>query len=244
LHQGNNLDRAKGVVSVIEKVDRKIVKDLPESLKPENTNIAAVVPILGSPEIGSLNRRIYTNTLNSLNNSKYVDTVYVVSLQPDLASHNSIWIDRSQIQAADDLSLDDLMQNVLHYIEFEGDFPSSLLYVNYDYLYRPEGLLDELIFDAQYKGYDTVFPGYIDYGHYWFRTEDEQFHQTDPSLKSRDKRNPVFRALYGLGCLTSTAHIRQGKMVGGKVGIFPIDKLKYTLRIKNLSNDILHKLIV
>jgi len=244
LHQGNNLDRAKGVVSIIEKVDKKIVNDLPDSLKPENTNIAAVIPILGNLEFGSLNRRLCTNTLNSFNKSKYVDTVYVVSLKSDLASHNSIWIDRSQIPDVDELSLDELMQKVLHYIESEGDFPASLLYVNYDYLYRSEGLFDELIFEAQYKGYDTVFPGYIDYAHYWFRTEDEQFHQTDPSLKTRAKRNPVFRALYGLGCLTSTAHIRQGKMVGGKVGIFPIDELKYTLRIKNLSNDILDKFLV
>ena len=48
--------------------------------------------------------------------------------------------------------------------ESQEDFPEALLFVNYDYLDRPKGLFDELIRDAQYEGYDTVFPGYVDYG--------------------------------------------------------------------------------
>ena len=77
--------------------------------------------------------------------------------------------------------------------------------------FRPKNIYDQLIFDAQYKGYDTAFAGFIDFGHYWFKSENDEFKQTDPSLKSRADREPVYRALYGLGCLTSTELIRKGK---------------------------------
>ena len=36
LHQGNTPQRAKGVVSIIDKVDEDILKQIPETMKPEN----------------------------------------------------------------------------------------------------------------------------------------------------------------------------------------------------------------
>ena len=118
-------------------------------------------------------------------------------------------------------------------VESLGDFPEALLYVNYDYLDRPEGLFDELIRDAQYKGYATVFPGFVDYGHYWLRNGDGEYTQTDASMKCRSERQPVFRALYGLGCVSSAALVRSGKLVGGKVGILPISHFRQTLRLRD-----------
>jgi hypothetical protein len=139
--------------------------------------------------------------------------------------------------------LDELLQQVLTMIESRKDHPEALLYVNYEYLSRPDGLFDELIFDAQYEGYDTAFPGFVDYGHYWFRAENEQFKQTDPSMKGREERDPVFRALYGLGCVTSVTQIRKCKMVGGKIGILPIQNLRHTLRAKEMSDSSLAALL-
>ena len=50
------------------------------------------------------------------------------------------------------------------------------------------------------KGLDTIFPGLIDYSHYWYQI-DEEYSPTDVSLKPRDSREPLYKALYGLGCL-------------------------------------------
>jgi len=161
----------------------------------------------------------------------------VVACQAELAIDGTFWINRCEISGVDDLGIDELMQNVLCEIERCGYYPDSLLYVNYDYVDRPAGLLDELIQDAQYKGYDCVFPGFVDYGHYWFRAENEQYRQTDPSMKNRDSRNPVYRALYGLGCLSSSVVVRQGKLVGGKIGILPIEHMRHTLRGRDLQDS-------
>lgn len=239
LHQGNTPERAKGVVSIIERVDEDVVNELPHSLKPEHANIAAVVPVFGILEPGSRRRRLLAETLTSLRDAHYVDNIYVLSCQSELAADGVRWIDRAAIPDVDRLGMDELMQSALAAIEAQEDYPESILYVNYEYLARPHGVFDELIFDAQYKGYDTVFPGFIDYAHYWFRAEDEQFKQTDPSMKGRTEREPVFRALYGLGCVTTTALIRTGKMVGGKIGIMPIEHLRYTLRARDVDDPVL-----
>ena len=54
-------------------------------------------------------------------------------------------------------------------------------------------------------------------------------------MKHRSERQPAYRALYGLGCLSSAAIVRTGKIVGGKVGILPIDDFKYTLRLRDFE---------
>ena len=89
-----------------------------------------------------------------------------------------------------------------------------------------------MILEAQYKGCDTVFPGIIDFGHYWFKNKTKEFEQTDPSLQPRAKREPLYKAIYGLGCLTAAFILRKGEMVGGKIGIHPVKDTEYTERLK------------
>jgi hypothetical protein len=187
---------------------------------------------------------LLAETIATLKRSRYVDNIYVLSHQSELAEEGDAhWIDRSTIANADRLGMDELLQQALGLIERRRDYPEALLYVNYEYLSRPEGLFDELIFDAQYKGYDAVFPGFVDYGHYWFRAGSDDFRQTDPSMKGRAERQPVFRALYGLGCLTSAALVRKGQMVGGRIGILPIECLHHTLRTGDIDYAVMHSLL-
>jgi len=235
LHQGNKKPRLKGVVSIIEGLDSDLMNLLPDTLQPENINIAAIVPIGEELNESSKSRELLINTLNILNKSKFINSVYILSSQSDLSVHKENWISRDEIKNVDSLGVDKLMQQSLNIIESRGDFPLLLFYINYDYLHRPNSLLDELIIDRQYNGYTTVFPGYIDYGHYWFKGDDGDFHQNDSMLDPRDNRNPTYMALYGQGCLTSASNIRKGVMIDGKIGIMSIKNFKYTLREKEIG---------
>ena len=236
LHQGNAPKRARGVVSIIEKIDSDVVFELPESWLPQNTNVAAVLPVQGSVTAGSKAHKLLMSTISELKKSKYLKNIYVVSSVPALLESADVkLIDRKTIPNIELLGLDELLQESLKVIEAQGDFPEALMYVNYDYLERPEGLFDNLIKDAQFKGYDTVFSGYLDYGHFWLKNADEEYKQTDSSMKGRNEREPVYRALYGQGCMTSTALIRVGKFVGGKIGILPIEQFAYTQRLRDLE---------
>ena len=238
LHQNNAPERAKGVVSIIEQVDEGVVNELPESLRPEYANILAVLPVQGSVSETSLEYQILADAVERLRASRYVNNVYLVSSDEELALRFGVhWINRAKLLDAEQVSVEELLREALWAIEERHDYPDAILYVNRHYPFRPDGLFDDLILDAQYKGCDTVFPAFVDYGHYWQRYTSEQFTQIDPSMKSRAEREPIMRALYGLGCVISTSVIRSGKMVGGKVGILPVDDLRYTLNLRELGAE-------
>ena len=238
LHQGNAPKRAKGVVSIIEQVDQDIVNELPESLRPEHAHIAAVVPVKNEITTGSLEERLLKDTIVSLQRAKYVDSIYLVGVMPELAEQYNIqFVDRKTIANHEMINLDDFLRQTLNIIENKSEYPEALLYVNYDYPFRPTDMFDKLILDAQYKGYDTVFSGLVDYGHYWFRNGDDDFKQTDPSLGARENREPIYRALYGLGCVTSSWLIRTGKMIGGKIGILPVYDQNIAIRLRELGSE-------
>jgi len=238
LHQGNAPERAKGVVSIIEQVDKDILNKLPESLRPENAHIAAIVPIQNEITAGSFEERLLVKTISSLKEAKYVDTIFLVTSNLHYSEHFGVnVINRRELPCAESISLDALLELSLIEIEKQQKFPEALLYVNYDYAFRPDGLFDELILDAQYKGYDSVFTGFVEYGHYWFRNGEDEFKQTDSSMKPRNQRDPIYQALYGLGCVSSACVIRSGKMIGGKIGILPVEDSRCGLRLREIGSE-------
>jgi hypothetical protein len=111
------------------------------------------------------------------------------------------------------------------------------MYVNYDYLYPLTNLYDELIYDAQSLGYDTIFPAIEDFNQYWYKNKKGEYEQTHDTFKSSSDEQPSYRPLYGLGCLTSTFLVRAGVFIGGKIGIYPIDKIQNTFRLKDLVKN-------
>lgn len=236
LHQGNSPARAKGVVSIIEKVDGEIFAELPEFLKPENIYVTAIIPILKDSELKKEEIELVEDAVQQANQCSYIKNIFIVSNNPKIANDLNVgWIDRDKIDKEKESSLDELLQNVLTQLESTDIYPDSILYINYDYLNRPSTIFNELVVDAQYKGCDTIFPGLVDFGHYWVQTPDDGYKETDSSLKSRKDRVPQYKAMYGLGCLTSSWVIRSGKMVGGKIGILSIHNFKTSFRFKEVQ---------
>ncbi len=231
LHQGNTPERVRGVVSILAHVDGKNLNSLPQTMLPEKINVSAVIPIIGNLDKDNNQLQQFEKAVQDLKNSRFVTSIYCVAEDECLAESVGIkWLNRKSVKKADSLSLNKLMMHSLGMIEARGDYPESVLYVNHDYVNRPKDIFDELIVDAQYKGCDTAFPGLIDYGHYWYQNEEKEFRQTDPSLKPREKREPLYKALYGLGCLSAAWIIRKGQIIGGKVGILKISHTKFGRR--------------
>ncbi len=233
LHQGNNPKRAKGVVSIIEKIESEFVNDLPKTMLPENSNIVAIVPVAEILETHNPKRKLFNETIKTLISSKFLKSIYILSNEKDLCPENTFWLNRKLIKNSENLDLDQLLQNSLQLIEEKFVYPDAIIYFNYDYINRPKGLIDDLIIKFLYGGYDTTFSGLIDYSHYWFKNKEGEFYQTDDSFNSRDKREPIFKALYGLGCIAMTHNIKKGKMVFGKIGILPLEEEKYKKRFLN-----------
>jgi rhamnosyltransferase len=236
LHQGNDPSRAQGVVSILERISSEAVIKLPKAMQPGNINVAAVIPVLGEVAEGTNTEIRLKDCVRELKDAAFVSSVYCLCENESLAKKFELkWLDRGKIKGEKSVELNLLLKDALRLIELGGDFPDSLLYVNHSYEKRLSWIFDELISDAQSSGFDTVFPGLEDYGHYWFRQENGEYLQTDPSLALRGDRDPLLKACYGLGCLTATWVIRAGGMIGGKIGILKLPV--HMSRKKNKDSD-------
>jgi len=233
VNQNNDPERADGVSTVLDLIDEEIAADLPENLKPENCNVVAVVPVLGEPrDLQGID--LFANLLDQLQDARYVRAVYAFA-ESDRAralaeARGIAFIARPAALRDRNRTLGEALQYALGEIERGGDFPQSVLYVNYLCPFRPLHLFDELITEQQYKGLDTVFPGYVDYNDHWMTSAADAFERISESRRPGPDRPRLYRSLYGLGCTTAAAVIRQGRLVGGKIGIVPIHDHIYTLR--------------
>tara|TARA_B100000945_G_C20412832_1_gene613510 strand:+ start:1130 stop:2479 length:1350 start_codon:yes stop_codon:yes gene_type:complete len=232
LHQGNSPERAKSVVSVLENIDVEQISDIPETMFPEKINVVALIPIMGNLN-DKKSKELFNKTVLDLNDSKYINTIYCLCDDKSLIQDMDVkWLNRKTINNADKLSLNKILKESLKIIEKKLDFPDSILYVNHEYIDRPIGIFDELIIDAQFKGFDTIFPGLMDYGHYWYSADNDTYQQTEPSLRSREQRKPQYKALYGLGWLSSAWVIRNKKLFDCKIGIMELKNQKYSRRFR------------
>ncbi len=238
LHQGNNRERVRGVVSILENVDADSISKLPEVLSPDQINVSALIPVKGNGNLSEKNEKQLKVAIHQLKKSNFVTSIYCLTNNKDLAVKNNVkLLDRSKIKESSTMSLKKIISKSLLLIEEEEDFPDNILYVNYDYINRPDSIFDDIIKFAQFNGFDTVFPGLVDYGNYWY-SDGETYRQTDSSLRLRKDRNPLYMALYGLGFFISSWVIRTEDIFGGKIGILKLKDKKHVQRNLEIGEEV------
>jgi len=194
---------------------------------------------------GSLEFKLLQSVIKELRQSLYVEEIYVVAYNKETVTlAGGVWIDRNALVSnTEKINVEKLLSLSLKEIESRGNFPEAILYVNHNYPFRPENLFNELIAELQYMGLGAVFAGFIDYGHYWEKDIDDGYRKIDSSMDSRIDREPIMRALYGLGCATSSVEIRKGNITGGNIGIIPINNYQFTLNTREIgSQEIIEKI--
>lgn len=239
LHHGNKPERARGVVSIINRLDESLAANLPKTMEPQNVPVAAVIPISAKKISDPHQDLLLSETIDSLKSAKYIDKIYVITFDQELGKRYGVEsIDRRAIPDEDTSSLDHIVKHALIEIEKTQFFPDRIVSVNHDYEERPIDFLDELISEAQYKGLDTAFAALESYTHIWYENEEGTFGATDRSLGQRSDRSPVYQALYGQGCISSAVNIRRGQLLGGKIGILPLNDPRFQKRyISFLDNN-------
>jgi len=247
LHQhGNSSKRAKGIATILDKLDEESIGELPESLKPERINIASILLVNNAINKDSLEFKLLSDAVQELKKSSSVNEIYIASYGNGIATATGAqWIDRNQaVFNGGNMNVERLLSLSLKEIEFKKSFPDVILYVNHHYPFRPKNLFDELVTELQYMGLSSVFPCFVDYGHYWQEDIRGGFSQIDSSMDSRINREPIMRALYGLGCATSSVYIRKCDITGDNVGIIPIDNCQFTLNSRETGSlEIIKKIM-
>ena len=244
LHQHEKSSpRAKGIAKILNKIDKESIGDLPKSLKPENANFSVVLPVLGQNTIVD-GIDFLQRAIDNLREVKYINNIYVVTndeFVKKISKKNGIKvIERPKYMEDPNVHLEEVLNYALLRIEEFDDYPEGIVYINYLYPFRPTNLIDELITELQYKGLDSVFSSFVDYGNYWKEDANGDFTKVGDILEPRENKHPLHRALYGVGCVTLSHLIRKGNLTQGRIGILPLNNLLYALRLdKETPNEII-----
>ena len=108
-------------------------------------------------------------------------------------------------------------------------FPDLIVSLEPTFPFRLQGLLDGMILQLVQNGYDSVIAAKRENKALW-REQEALLVQIEEGFTPRQFKNSLFVELRGLGCVTYPEFIRQGTLLGAKVGIqeisFPYSSLE------------------
>jgi len=233
IHQSDNINRVKSTVNIIKSIDKdNNLNKIPFSMKPEQSNIIAIVPLkTPPPRINDFDP--LASLVDTIEKSKYIKKSYFITNLNEISGGSGPKkhpIINRPIE--EDMSLGGILNWSLNKINEKKCFPDYIVYLNPEYVFRPPNFLDKIIKQIIFKGLDSVFMGYQDYSNYWsFEHENNKYIPINTELTSRNNKFPLFKSLFGLGCIVRPKLIFNETLVSDeKVEIISTSNFKYTLR--------------
>ncbi|MBT5469285.1 MAG: glycosyltransferase family 2 protein [Nitrospina sp.] len=224
IHQGGNTERLNNVVKIIEKhqTNYRTGKINANSLK-----IVAIIPIRGLTKSVN-NIPLIKYTIDSVKQSKFVDKVFVSTDSKETAEiAKGMGVEcpfiRPQSLSEDHVNLEKVQQFSLQEIEKTGLLPDLVIHMEETYPVRPDGLLDGMILHLLEEGYDSVIAARRESGWLWHENQDGRFERVDSGDIPRKFKEKSLIGLHGLGCVTYPEFIRNGQMLGGKIGLYEVE---------------------
>lgn len=244
IHQNGNEERCLGVTRVMESLDLLSHKE--EKGLLEEMTIMAIVPVKG--EVPDLcGRPLLAYTLERAHQSRLINKVIVSTDNPALAraareAGAEAPFLRPPSLSGDTIGIEPVLKFTLEEMEKRGLLPDLVVMLNVVFPFRPPGLLDDLIRLHFEKGFDSVFPGFPTYRSCWVEDNGE-LKRVDEGFHPHQIKKPVHLGYVGLGCVTLPSALREGRLLGNKVGIFEVLDFYSTIEVKDtLSLNMASKL--
>jgi len=234
IHQDGNYERLKNVVKIIENKQKNYQQG---QLEAEKLNVVAIIPIKGQSRIIN-GRHQLSYTIESAKKSKYINEIIVStdSIKTQKVakkySANCPFIRPPELSEPY-VNLEDVQKYSLDQIEKQGILPDLIIHMEETYPFRPEGLIDDMIITLLNEGYDSVLAAKRESGWLWQENEKGDFKRIDSGDIPRDFKEKSLLGLHGLCCVTHPEFIREGKLLGRKIGLYEVDELYAGLEIRD-----------
>lgn len=224
IHHDGNAERCRSVVRVIEEMQTGQERRM--SLDPDYLTVVAVIPVRGSdrlidgrPQLGL--------TIDAARASRYVDRVFVTTDNPATAAVAvSLGAEcpflRVEHLSHDFTGIESVMADTIHRLEGCGVFPDLVVYLEETFPFRELGLIDSVIEHTLEGGYDTVLAARRESGSLWHEVNVGDYVRVDSGDAPRSSKEKSFVGLKGLCCVTHPQFLRQERLLGDKVGIYPV----------------------
>ncbi len=236
IHQNLDAGRASSIVRIMESLDGlQEHRSAPTGFDPQTMKVVALLPVLGEVEtIGGKN--LLARCIDELRAARFVDRVAVISENrkalATARSKGALAIKRPKALLAAKVGTEAVLKHALAACEDGTRFYDAAVYVNYLYPFRPKDFFDRMIDEFARTGVDSLVPTVKDYQPHWTES-DGRFQRCDEGLLPRSQKSPIHRGIIGAGCVTSSEHIRQGRLLGPDTGLVPLEDPLYAIRARD-----------
>ncbi|MDD5269586.1 MAG: glycosyltransferase [Candidatus Omnitrophica bacterium] len=233
IHQNSNEQRCANVVKIMEKLHHGF------SAKPidiERMNITAIIPVKG--EARYIDKApLIEYTIRRAKESKYIKEVIVST---DSAETGKIAeklgarvpFRRDESFSEENVDLAQVLKYTIGKIEEARIFPDLVVLLEVTFPFRPEGLLDDMIARLAEGGFDSVVAAKKENKAIW-QQKDGVISQIEEGITPRQFKEPTYIELKGVGCVTHPEFLREGKLLGDKVGIYELDNPYSHLEVRS-----------
>ena len=232
IHQDQDRQRARSVVRIMEALHGVDHEPIPPGFGPETMSVAVVLPVLGEPVFVS-GVSLLERAIRQVQESRFVSRVVVIAEHPDaLAIARGLGIsviERPAFLTEPGVTIEEVMQYALAEAEKDGSLFDAAIFANYLYAFRPQDYFDELIVRFARSGADSVVPSLKDYQCCWVE-RDGRLERVDSGFQPRQLRPPLQKGYVGIGCMTSSEFVRQGRLLGDSIDLIPFEDPWYSMK--------------
>jgi len=238
IHQDLDELRARNIVKILEGLDTFRVKGHHQS--PEDLKILAIIPVMGEGQVLN-NRHLISHTIKSAKQSKYISDIVVASDNESMADiAKSLGVESPFIRptslSEDYIDVFDVLSYTVDSLEKIGRHYDAIVLLEEVYPFRKDWLIDEIILQFVYEGYDTVLAGKRENRSIWTTSKDgcdDKNIQENIPMPSKLKEFRSTISLVGLCCVTHVSSLRSGSIFTGKTGIFEVTDPLSTMLVKS-----------
>lgn len=236
IHQSADARRCQSIVEIMESIEpiskkeERLIKDL---------NIVAIIPVKG--EIQRLGGKpLIEYTIERASESRFVDRIIISTDSAEMAGISEKLGAEAPFLRPRELSLPEIgIEKVLQYslskLESRKIYPDIIVHLGVHAPFKPASLIDTLIEMVFHNGFDSAFPGHPTYKSCW-RQDKGGFQRIDEGFVSRKMKKPVHIGYPALACVTYPQFIREGKLLGDRVGIYEILDIFSTIEITDKAS--------
>jgi len=223
IHHDGDIERCTNVVRIIERLNTNYSY---KEIDTAKLNVITIIPVRGPVQYLE-KKPLLAYTIERTLESRYIrrtvvstDDVELAKLAIALGAEAPFIRDPSF--SGEYVDLGKVLQYSLKKIEELNIFPDLVVSLEVTFPFRPKGLLDDMILKLTQNGFDSVVAAKGENRAVW-KEKDGRIVQLDEGLTPRQFKEPTFIELRGVGCVTHPQFLREGNILGRKIGIYEVN---------------------
>lgn len=233
VHQNGDIQRCTNVVRIMEGMEEN---HSAHHIDIEHLNIVAIIPVKG-PAQYLKGKPLVSYTIERVLQSRYVKRAIIATDNAELARiAENLGVEapflRDPSLSEGYVDLERVLEYSLDKIESLGIFPDLLITLEITFPFRSENLIDNLIEQLVKNGLDSILTARRENKSIW-RQKGGLIEQIEEGYTPRQFKDPIYIGLRGVGCVTHPEFLREGRLLGDKIGIYEIDNPYSAIEVRS-----------